>query len=299
MLRVIFAFLFFINFARAETPVEFVIHFAPGGPSDMVTRTMLKHLPNNYYANNKPGAGGKLAVSYLINKNGLMLATMSQIYVANTLMNPTLDYKPNDDLEVIASVGDMPTALVCKRSLGFRSFSDLTATDKSLSFGIAGYGSSEHLATELLLKKLKGNHIVVPYPAGGSASVVDLLGGSIDCTFASYPRIKEFSSHPALIYLMSSVNVGLSMPTWKQVFIEPFPFMSYLAIVIPRTMSYNNKESIKQDVQNALSSQDFINELIGIGIFPAIGIDEKSIQRVLDNNARLFNLIKQNNLRFQ
>ena len=285
--------------AEAGPPIEYVIYFSPGGPSDMISRSMLKYLPSDYYASNRPGAGGKIAINHLTRTNGLMLATMNQIYVSNTLMNTKQEYHPDDDLEVIASIGDMPSILVCKKSLGFQSFNDIKTTTKSLSFGISGYGSSEHFGTELLLKKLKNDHIIVPYPAGGSSSVIDLLGGNIDCIFANYPRIKEFQSHPALTFLLSSVNIGIDVATWKNAFNEPFPFTSYLAIVIPRAMSASMRKTIILDVNHAIKSQGFVNDLVNIGIFPIIGSDQASIKRVMDNNTKLFNLIKQNDLRFQ
>jgi tripartite-type tricarboxylate transporter receptor subunit TctC len=133
---------------------EFTVHHAPGGPSDRVTRLITKYLPNDYVIINRPGAGGRTATKHLIKDNTVMLATVSQIFVTNMMATQSPGYDPVRDLEIIGTAAAMPNVLACRSSLGFKELKDLN--DRQLNFGVAGYGSSEHIATEVLFTKITG-----------------------------------------------------------------------------------------------------------------------------------------------
>ena len=213
-------------------PMEFTVHHAPGGPSDTATRILAKTIGDNEFVIvNRPGAGGRIATRHLLSEKTIMLATMSQIYVANPMIFPDLEYNPDKDLELVGVVASMPSVLVCNTSKNIKSVADL-ATAKSLNFGVAGYGSSEHLATEVLLGKTSKNHQIVPYSKGGSAAVQDMVAGHLDCMFANYPTVKGWAGDQRLNFVMSSHAINLRLPTWNTVFKEDFPFQSYLGLVL-------------------------------------------------------------------
>ncbi|CAB4241593.1 PBP2_Bug_TTT domain containing protein [uncultured Caudovirales phage] len=277
--------------------MEFTVHHAPGGPSDTATRIVSKAVgDNNFVIVNRPGAAGKLAVRHLLTERTVMLATMSQIYVANPLLFPDLDYNPEKDLELIGLVASMPSVLVCNSSKGIKSVNDLR-TSKSLNFGVAGYGSSEHLATEVLLRKTSTNHLVVPYSKGGSAAVQDMVAGFIDCMFANYPTVKSWSGDSRLTFIMSSHKIDIKIPTWKQTFNENFPFQSYLGLVVASKMDATAKAELTSKFNEAFKQREFIEDLERAGLFPTVGTDKKTIELGLSNNSALRAFIFRNNIK--
>lgn len=278
----------------AHSATEFTVHHNPGGPSDKVTRLVHKYLPSEkYVVVNRPGAQGKIAVKHIMSHDSMMLATMGQIYVTNQLTSN--DYNPNTDLKVVASVGVMPSVLVCRSDLNIKSVPDIIKS-KELSFAVAGYGSSEHLATEVLFNKMNRKHLIVPYSAGGSKSVMDMLGGHIDCMFANYPTVKEFLSDKRLTTIMSSHELGLNTSTWQEMYSESFPMQATLAIVVGKN---NTNNQINKDLANVVKNKQLIEDLKSVGIFPLVSVKPKDIQYILDNNDKIKSLIVKNNIRLK
>lgn len=276
----------------ASATTEFTVHHAPGGPSDKTTRVIHKYLPDNQYVVvNRPGAQGKLAVKQVLTHDSLMLATMAQIYVNNTISG-VADYDPNKDLKVIASVGTMPSVLVCRSNLNIQTVPDIIKSDK-LSFAVAGIGSSEHLATEVLFNRMNKKHLIVPYSAGGSKSVLDMLGGHVDCMFANYPTVKEWTNDKRLTVILTSHDLGLGVSTWESLYSEKFPFNATLAIVVG---SQNTNKKIVDDLSVVFKNTQFVEDLKTIGIFPTPGLDKKSIDKVIKNNDNIKDVIVKNNI---
>lgn len=280
--------------AQAVGTVEFTVHHAPGGPSDKTTRVIHKHLPDGQYVVvNRPGAQGKIAVRHLMANDGLMLATMAQIYVTNQLIGA--DYTPDKDLTVIANIGIMPSVLVCRRDLGVKSIRDV-AIHKHLTFAVAGIGSSEHIATEVLFKKINRQHQIVPYSLGGAKSIQDMLGGHVDCMFANYPTVKEWVSNEKLVTILTSHSLGLKVPTWETTYGEKFPFNATLAIVIG---SQNKNYKIVEDLQRAIANPQLVSDLADIGILPTPSTKKSDIDAVLANNLKIKKAITDNNITLQ
>jgi tripartite-type tricarboxylate transporter receptor subunit TctC len=276
----------------ANSTTEFTVHHAAGGPSDKTTRIIHKYLPDNQYIIvNRPGALGKIAVKHIMTHDSLMLATMAQIYVNNKLAGIT-DYDPDKDLKVIASIGTMPSVLVCRSDLKLTSIPDIIKSDK-LSFAVAGIGSSEHLATEVLFNRMNKRHLIIPYASGGSKSVLDILGGHVDCMFANYPTVKEWVYDKRLTVLLTSHQLGLPASTWESLYNEKFPFNATLAIIVG---SQNSNKQIVVDLHKVISNKQFVEDLINVGIFPTPSTETANINKVLKNNKAIKEVIIKNNI---
>jgi tripartite-type tricarboxylate transporter receptor subunit TctC len=276
---------------------EFTVHHAPGGPSDRITRLITKYLPNDYVIINRPGAGGRTATKHLIKDNTVMLATVSQIFVTNMMSAQSSGYDPVRDLEIIGTAAAMPNVLACRSSLGFKELKDLN--ERQLNFGVAGYGSSEHIATEVLLTKITGKHQSIPYAQGGSSSLNDMLGGNLDCMFANYPTIKPFIEDRRITVLFSSHDLGLNISNWREQFGEQFPFQSYLSIIISKQMPMADRRKIVEDIVRVFNNNEFKAELKSLGVFVVARTDTGSIDQVERANNALFKFLTTNKIKLQ
>ena len=281
--------------------VEFTVHHAPGGPSDRTTRLIAQELPaKTYVVINRPGASGKIAMKQLMSRPSMMVATMPQIFVTNPLMFTDLEYEPDRDLELIAVVGAMPNVLVCNNRHNFKTFEDMKSSIRSLNFGVAGYGSSEHIATAVLLNQWTNTHQIIPYAQGGSSSLADLLGGNIDCMFANYPLVKGYMGDQTKITaIMSSHDLKLGIPTWNKVFNNAYPLTSHLGVIVNRNLDPAIKKSIRNDVSMALTKSNFSQEILNIGLFPILKTDLASINESLAINQRLREFLTKNQLKLR
>lgn len=277
--------------------LEFTVHAAPGGPSDTVTRILAQRLSPQLPIVNRPGAGARIAVKRLLEGKSVMLATVTQVYVTNTVLHKSLEYKPQEDLMMIATVAVMPNILVCRSGLMIGSINDLAQRD-NLAWAHAGLGSSEHLATELLLSKLKGRHRVVPYSRGGSAAINDLLGGTIDCMFANAPTVKAWLNDSRITALLSTHEMGIA-PTWRQVFKEEFLFQSYLSLVVASSMPQLERDQLIDQFAQMFKQKELINELTNAGVIAQLSTDRAAIDRVLRNNQTIKEFIERRAINLQ
>lgn len=97
-------------------------------------------------------------------------------------------YDPLRDFSFISIMTDSPNILVVHPSLPVRTVRDLIdlakAKPQSLNYSTSGIGASPHLAAELF-KLMTGTKIThVPYKGAG-ASIIGLVGGEVQLSFAS------------------------------------------------------------------------------------------------------------------
>jgi tripartite-type tricarboxylate transporter receptor subunit TctC len=191
----------------------------------------------------------------------------------------------------------MPSALLCNTKTGITSYQDFINTKKSLSFAVGGYGSSEHIATEVLLSKTKNDHIVVPYAQGGNKSVLDLIGGHVDCMFGNYPTVRAYTDHSSLKLLLTSHPVGLKIPSWESFYRETFPFQSYLSVIVPKTMDEYTKSKITADLKTAFQSVEYKQGLADLGLFVKSDTDRSKIRESLNYNDNIRKFILENKIK--
>lgn len=287
--------MFFSTVSLAENKIEFTVMHGPGGVSDIVTREINKEL--NFNVVNRPGAGGRIAMRNIVSNPSISLATMSQIYVTNPLNFKDLEYDPYLDLELIGVAGVMPSILVCNKKVGIKNFREFLQNEKSLTFAVGGYGSSEHLNTEVLLSKITIKHTVVSYAQGGGKAVLDLLGGHVNCMFSNFPAVKPYLQHENLNFILLSHNVpGVAIPTWEKEFKQSFPLQSFLGVIISSKIDEKLKIKIQKDLSSVLNSNELKNRLEDIGLFPKTGTSDSLLKEAIDNNQKIKKFIIDNKI---
>ncbi len=176
--------------------ISLVVAFSAGGAADIVARSItpkLSELLNtSVVVENKPGANGNIAASYVAKApaDGYTLLMGFPGLASNPSLYKKMTYDPAKDLLPIKMLANAPVLLVVTPNLPVSTVADLIALaksrDKQLNFGSGGQGASGHMAGELfkMLTGIQMQH--VPYKGGGPA-LNDLMGGQIDLIFDSVP----------------------------------------------------------------------------------------------------------------
>ena len=283
------------------SPIEFIVTYTPGGPTDRLTRTVAESLPQGrYQIVYHTGAASRIGVRNLLNKPSLMVATMSQIFVTNRLMFADLEYDPDRDLEVLAVVAVMPNVLICNSRTNFKTLDDVRQSTRSLNFAASGLGANDHIATALLLKQWSNNNQIIHYSQGGTTGLVELMAGVTDCMFANYPLVKhQIVNNPKLTVIMSTEDLGLNVPTWQQIFKMPYPGQTQLTVIVSRTLDNAVKNSIRADLATALSAPGFADQLRNIGFVPILKTDARSLRESVAVSQHMQDMILRNQLRLR
>ena len=178
------------SFAQAPypaKPVKLVNSFPPGGPSDILARSVAEVLQGTlkqaFIVENKAGASGNIGADFVAKSppdGYTVLVGIDTTLTVNPHIYKGMPFKPADfkPVMVMASSGLL---IGVHPGTGFKSLGDLVAAakGKGVSFSSAGAGSPGHLAASVLTEATgaKINHI--PYK-GNTPAVTAILAGEVD-----------------------------------------------------------------------------------------------------------------------
>jgi tripartite-type tricarboxylate transporter receptor subunit TctC len=161
-------------------PLRMLIHFPPGGATDIVGRIISpplgERLGQPVLVDNRPGAGGAIAAEIAAKAapdgHTLLIAGTSSVLGLNTVFIPNLPYKPSDLASITRLVTSPFIVAVNTSMLPVSSVRELIAALKAKPrqpFGSGGTASGMHLAGEYF-RSLAGVDIYhVPYKGNGPA----------------------------------------------------------------------------------------------------------------------------------
>jgi len=188
----------------SQKAIQIIVPFPLGGSADGIGRIIAtelgERLGRQTFVENKPGAGGGLALQFL-SKAAPDGDTLSIGATGALVINPHVPgssgFDPLKEIVPVAKLIDIPIVLVANAKTGPNSIKDMLDRAKSttggLSFGTTGANSSQHLAVELLKKTTGANLVHVPY-RGSAPAAMAVIGdqiplASVDLT-SGHPHIK-------------------------------------------------------------------------------------------------------------
>jgi tripartite-type tricarboxylate transporter receptor subunit TctC len=170
-------------------PVTLPIGFAPGGSIDFVARLIARELGpvlgQNVVVENRPGAGGSLAVQAMTRApaDGHVIG-FAAINLATNPFMMNMGYDPRADIRMVGQISALPVVLLASNKSGFRSLADVVAAGRrdEIPFGSGGVGTSSHLGVALLARAtgIRYQHVVF---RGGNPAVQALIAGDTAAMF--------------------------------------------------------------------------------------------------------------------
>ena len=169
-------------------PIRLLHGFAAGGAADTLSRIVAdglsKKLGQPIIVEAKPGAGGNIAADAIAKAapDGYTLGLVTGAHAISAATYKSLAYQPAESFEMISTVVYYALVIAVRSDHPAKSLGDLIAMAKekpgALSFGSVSFGSTHHLAGELLNSTAGVEIVHVPY-RGDAQSVTALLGGEV------------------------------------------------------------------------------------------------------------------------
>jgi tripartite-type tricarboxylate transporter receptor subunit TctC len=217
-------------------PVRVVVAFTAGGTTDILARAVSQKLSESlkqpFVIDNKPGAGGNLGTEFVVRAPAdgytLIVNSVGPMAVNKTLYK-SLAYDPLADLVPVVQIADVPNVLVVPPDLAAKTLEEFTAYAQTnpgkLSYGSTGIGTSSHLSSFMLGKRIGAEAQHIPYK--GADALNDLLAGRTQFMFATIPSVIGFIKAGRLRALaVSSLQRSRSMPEIPTVAERGFPGFS-------------------------------------------------------------------------
>ncbi|MCC6868198.1 MAG: tripartite tricarboxylate transporter substrate binding protein [Burkholderiales bacterium] len=180
-------------------PVRMIVGFPPGGPNDIVARTISDKLGTvlgqPVVVDNRPGAGGNIgsdATAKAAPDGYTLLLGSTGPQAINPVLYANLPYDVLRDLAPVSLVAIVPNALVVNPQVPATTVAELIAYAKKrpegLRYGSGGNGTTLHLSAELFKSMAKVEMLHVPYK-GTAPAISDLVGGQTDLMFAAVSSV--------------------------------------------------------------------------------------------------------------
>ena len=168
-------------------PLRLIVPLAPGGPSDILARTMAQQMTGGLgqpvVVDNRTGAGGTIGTDIVAKSPAdgyTMLLIAVATYTVNANLYPKLPFDAHKDLTPISILAAAPYILVVHPSLPVKNLKELIALAKvrakDLNYASGGTGTGPQMATELLLLKMGLRITHIPYKGTGPA-LTDMIAG--------------------------------------------------------------------------------------------------------------------------
>jgi tripartite-type tricarboxylate transporter receptor subunit TctC len=179
--------------AFPSRPITMVVPFGAGGPTDALARIVAERmrvaLGQPLLVENVTGASGTIGIGRVARAapDGytIVLGNWPSFVVASAIY--TLPYDVQKDFEPVALLPNNPYIVVSKKDLPATDLTGLIAHLKAnpdkISAGTGGAGAGQHVSGVYFQKVTGTSFQFVPYRAGSSDIMRDLVAGHIDLTF--------------------------------------------------------------------------------------------------------------------
>ena len=251
--------------AYPSRPIELIIPFAPGGPTDIAIRLIQPQLSANLGVPvvlvNKAGGGGAIGMDQVAKAkpDGYTLAaTVRSTITILPATQADVPYKPADFIPVGAYAFDSGVVLV-KRDAPWKTLEELVGDARKnpgkLTYGTAGLGTNSFFNMELL--KQAYNIEMTHVPFGGSGPVKNaVLGGHVQLGAASQSPMlsvvrsgdiailvtsasKRLASLPGVPTMTEKGHPDASLSTWMEIYAPaktPAAVIERLSQALDKTM---------------------------------------------------------------
>ena len=275
-------------------PIRLVVPFAPGGPSDLITRIVAEHvggpLGQPMMVENVAGSGGSVGANETARSPAdgysLGVATVSTT-AANPAIDPAIGYDPLIDFTPIVNMAATPYVIAVHPGFPARDFKGFLAELKrnpgKYSFASAGNGTSIHLLMELF-KHLTGTFVThIPYRGSGPA-MKDTVAGQVpiilDGLPTALPFLKDGRLVPIVVGAPNRLAVLPAVPTFREVGLERMNRTGYYGLYGPKGLPRPVVDKVNSAVRRTLDEAVVRRRIEDIGAFVVGGTPEQFAEQI-------------------
>ena len=294
-------------------PIRIVVPFPPGGPADVLARTVgdriAAALGQPVVVDNRPGAGGNIGME-LVAKAAPDGHTLALAPAGNLTVNPSLyrnvPYDVGRDFASVTVIAAVPNVLVVNPQVPAKDLAELIAYAKAnpgkLNYSSPGPGSGAHLAGELLKSSAGIDIVHVPY-SGIAPAVTAVIAGDVQLMFAgapsALPQVAGGKLRALAVASPMRIASAPALPTLSEAGLPGFDVTSWYSIVAPAATPPAVVERLQKEIARALTSPDVKAKLTGIGAEPIANTPEEFAAMIRVETAKWSKIVKDANIKIE
>jgi tripartite-type tricarboxylate transporter receptor subunit TctC len=295
--------------AYPTKPINVIVPFAAGGPTDVVARIIGEHmsrtLGQQLVIENIGGAGGSTGMTRVAQSapDGYTIAVGNMgTQSAAPALYPNLKYDPATSFDQIGLANNTPMVIIAKKDTAAKDLKEFVAYLKEnqgkVNFGHAGVGSISHVIGTVFFAQVGIKPGLVAYRGTGPA-LNDLVGGQIDFMIdQALNNIPQIQGGTIKAYAVSSPQRQASIPdvpTTKEAGMPEFSPSAWNAMVAPKGLPADVKAKLVDALNKALDDPDVLKRYGELGSTAPQGADRgpEALQKLVESEmARLTPILK-------
>lgn len=269
-------------------PVKFIVNFPPGGPMDIMARSLGEKLTATLkqpvVVENKPGAAGNIGVDAVAKSapdGYTVLMTIDTPFTVNPNVYKVMPFK-STDLKPLLLIGASGSTVGVHPSLGVKSLAEMLARGKNeaINFSSAGNGSPGHLTSAILAAKtgVKVNH--VPYK-GNTPAVMAIASGEVQAGILATPGMLPSIQANRIVPLATTGTARSSLlpnvPTVTELGLPDLLFEVCYIAMVPAATPDTVVATLQRELSAAVKASDFQTRMRNLDV---VLINESAAQTV-------------------
>lgn len=268
-------------------PLRVIVPFAPGGGTDILTRTITpkwsEALGQQLVIDNRAGGGSTIGSEMAARAaaDGYTLLMVDTSFTTNPSLYSKLPYDSARDFAPVSLMAAAPVILIVHPSVPAKTLKEFVALAKAkpgqLNFASGGPGSSTHLGGELLKLAASIDLVHIPYKGTGPA-VADVLGGQVVMMFAGISSVKQ---HVAVGRLRAIAVTGdkrspamPEVPTFIESGLKGVDSGTYWGCLAPAATPKEVINKVSATLASVLKLPEIQTRLVDLGFDPIGGSSE-------------------------
>jgi tripartite-type tricarboxylate transporter receptor subunit TctC len=296
--------------AYPSKPIRFVVPYAPGGNTDILSRLIGLKLSEAWrqqvIIDNRPGAAGTVGAELVARAPAdgytIIMGSFGNIIVANSLYK-NLKYDPLRDFAPVILVSLPPGLLVSNPAVPANNVKELIAYAKAnpgkLNYGSPGTGAWNHLFFELFDAAAGVTITHVPYK-GIAPAVTDLLGSHVQLAMSAFPTaLPHFKSgRLRALAVTGGRRSGLlpEVPTISESGLPGHEAAGWFGVLVPYGTPKALVARLNAEINRILDASEVKASLAADGAEPEGGTPDRMAESARVGIAKWSKLIRELNL---
>ena len=290
--------------AYPNRPVRFIVPFAPGGPSDILSRLVGQKLGESLgqtiVVDNRGSVGGLLgfeAGAKALPDGYTLLMSANSLLTINPYVYKKLPYDPAKDLQPITQLTSTGNVFIVHPSVAANNVKEFIALAKAnpgkLNYATTGTGNLLGIADFKV--KAGIDMVAVPYKGTGQA-VIDLLGGQVQMFFmnplVAVTHVKSGKLRGLAVTSLQRNPALPDLPTVDESGLPGFQNITWHSILVPAGTPKAIVTRLNAEIVKIVHLPDVKERLEGQGL-TAVGSTPEHVTKMMrQESAEVAKLVK-------
>jgi tripartite-type tricarboxylate transporter receptor subunit TctC len=265
--------------AYPDKPIKLIVPGTAGGGMDVMARLIGNKvssiLGQPIVVENKPGAGGNIAVDYVA-KSPADGYTILIGQIAHFAINPwlysKLPFDPMKDLTPVVLLASAPNVMVVNTESPYKNLADVVKAAKADKDGMAlatsGNGTISHMTGEMFQKTAGIKFTHVPYK-GAAPALTDVMGGRVPLMLSSIPtalsQIRAGKIRPIAVTALQRSPTLPDVPTVQEQGYPGFDAATWYGFLVPAGTPDDVVAALNKASNEAIKSDDVKKSVLNEG----------------------------------